>query len=174
MSQSKWLHVGLVISFALGIIALTASEALAAPANWPAKKGEVCWVAEAGSELSFVQVQVTNMGSDHYIFHGFAYRIPGGILQPLDGSAEVSGDQIIGMLTKMELNDQGGETWLESYSGLMSFDLMTLDGDVDGVITECLTPPTNPSTCNVLNTGPIALWFDDDCDPATLPSEITP
>lgn len=171
--MSNYKRVGLVTSMVLALLVLAALEAYAAPPGlWPTKKGEVCWVADAApDERSFVKVQVTNMGSDQYVFHGFAFLLPAGPLQPMDGNALVSGSDIVGMITKME---QRGNR-LESYSGLMLFDLATVDGTVDGLITECETPPpaTGP-VCNVLNTGPIPLWYDDDCDPTTLPPEIIP
>lgn len=147
-----------------GVLATAAS---AAPGLWPAKKGEVCWVAEdAGGDLSFVRAQVTNMGNDHYLFHGQAYRFGAIELQSFTGNAELNGDSIVGMITKMQLNG----AWLESYTGLMTFDVATLDGGANGIVSECQV--ADPTVCDTFGTGVVDLWYDDDCDPATLPPEL--
>jgi hypothetical protein len=78
---------------------LVAAQAVAAPSPWPAKKGELCWVAESpgsnGPEYSLVRAMITNMGRDHYLFHGQAYRVVSsgdltrdGMLQALGGNVE--------------------------------------------------------------------------------------
>lgn len=152
------------IPLALALLFLGASAVTAAPkTGWPDKGGELCWVADADGEESYVRAQVTNMGNGHYLFHGVAYRLPDGALQPFDGNAELNGDSVVGTITKMELR----ENTLESYSGILTFDATSLDGSGDGVITECrMTPnPQNPYDCTLLRTGPIALIHDEDCVP---------
>jgi hypothetical protein len=158
------------IAVAVFLVALlVAAQLAAAPSAWPKKKGELCWVATSpGPEYSLVRAQITNMGSDHYLFHGQAYRVasPGdltsiGMLQALGGNVEFDedGDRWIGQITKTEVllrNPPIDPNLLEAYVGLLILDSVTLDGTVEGVITTCEAGYPN-SVCGSFNTGPIAM-----------------
>jgi len=149
---------------------LVAAQVAAAPSAWPNKKGELCWVAESpsssGPEYSLIRAQITNMGSDHYLFHGQAYRVDSpvdltsiGMLQAVGGNVEFDpdGDRWIGQITKTEVLDRSPDPdLLEAYVGLLILDSVTLDGTVEGVITTCEAGYPN-SVCGSLNTGPIAM-----------------
>jgi len=161
------------IAVAVFLVALlVAAQLAAAPSAWPNKKGELCWVAESpstsGPEYSLVRAQITNMGSDHYLFHGQAYRVddPGdltsiGMLQAVGGNVEFDpdGDRWIGQITKTEVLLRDPPTdpnLLEAYVGLLVLDAVTLDGTVEGVITTCEAGYPN-SVCGSINTGPIEM-----------------
>lgn len=159
------------IAVAVFLVALlVAAQLSAAPGLWPKKKGERCWVAESpsssGPEYSLVRAQITNMGSDHYLFHGQAYRVddPGdltsiGMLQAVGGNVEFDpdNDAWIGQITKTEVLDRSpNPDLLEAYVGLLVLDAVTLDGTVEGVITTCEAGYPN-SVCGSLNTGPISM-----------------
>ena len=71
----------MVLAAFLGAL-LMASQVDAKPNLWPKKKGELCWVADAENssgnhEYSLVRAWITDMGNDHYLFHGQAYRVEG-------------------------------------------------------------------------------------------------
>jgi len=152
---------------------LVAAQVAAAPGLWPSKKGERCWVAESPSddpsgldEYSLVRAMITNMGSDHYLFHGQAYRVNSpadltsiGMLQALGGNVEFDPveNAWIGQITKTEVLDRSSDPdLLEAYVGLLIFDAATLDGEVEGVITVCKAGEEN-AICEIFNTGPIPL-----------------
>ena len=151
------------------VVLLVATVATAAPGGWPKKKGERCWIAgPSGSELdefSLVIAQVTNMGNDHYLYHGQAYRVvsdvdltPQGLPQPFNGNAEIDGGTVIGQLTKAEILDRMAPDpdLLESYAGLFWFDKDTLEGFAEGIISTCPIGGLLPCE-DQINTGPIPL-----------------
>ena len=145
---------------------LVCSAASAAQPAWPAKKGELCWDANAGGEHSLVIAQVTNMGNAHYLFHGQAYRSdlgPPGPMQPFDGNAEIDATdpnnlRIIAMITKTEIRP-GSPGTLEIYTGQIDLDYETLNGAAEGIIYICDNPetPSETPTCNFITTGQISM-----------------
>lgn len=154
----------------LGLMAVfVCAAAWAAPPAWPARKGELCWEADADGEISLVIAQVTNMGNGHYVFHGQGFRSdipPLGPLQPFDGSAEVDASdandiRVIGMITKTEIRPaaNGDPRTFEVYSGQFNLDYETLDGVAEGIIYICPMPPTQvePAPCEFITTGEIEM-----------------
>jgi hypothetical protein len=149
---------------------LVCSAASAAPPTWPAKKGELCWEADAEGEISLVIAQVTNMGNAHYLFHGQAYRSdlgPPGPMQPFDGNAEIDATdpndiRIVGMITKTEIRS-GSPPTLEIYSGQIDLDYETLNGAAEGIIYICDNPqtPSETPTCQFITTGSITMTLVD-------------
>lgn len=147
---------------------LVAGVAVAAPPGaWPNNKAELCWLAgPSGSELdeySMVIAQITNMGNDHYLFHGQAYRVMSdtdwtalGDLQPFNGNAELDGTIVVGQLTKVEINAFHSPIMLETYTGRFWFDLGTLEGDAEGIISMCESGGDDACETQI-NTGPIPL-----------------
>ena len=80
-TRAERMGIKLTVAAVLLASILIAAQVSAAPGPWPSKKGELCWVATSTipdpDEYSFVRAQVTNMGGDHYLFHGHAYRVAG-------------------------------------------------------------------------------------------------
>ena len=155
-----------VTVFTVALLVATAAAA-APPGGWPNKKGELCWVATAiGPEYSLVIAQITNMGNDHYLYHGQAYRldenldpVPDVEIQPFSGNAEIAGGTVIGQLTKVEILERlaPDPDLLETYTGIFRFDLATLEGVAEGIISTCPVGGS-PSCDSQINTGPIPLW----------------
>ncbi len=158
----------LVVLTILCLVGLFVSEAvLAAPAAWPAKKGELCWDANVNGEHSLVIAQITNMGAAHYLFHGLAYRSGAtpGPLQPINGNAEIDATdpddiRIIGALTKTKINTDGS---MEIYTGELNLAYDGLGGTAQGIFYICdLTVPVNtPTTCTAMNGGPAVMTLVD-------------
>jgi len=151
-----------VTVFTVALLVATAAAA-APPGGWPNKKGELCWLANAEGEFSLVIAQITNMGNDHYLYHGQAWRVesdtdwtPLGTLQPFSGNAEIEGSEVIGQLTKVEINQLHDPVVLETYTGIFWFELGTLEGEVEGIISMCIFGVVGD--CGVqINTGRIPL-----------------
>ena len=159
--------ISLTVTIIFLVSVLIAAQVSAAPGLWPAKKGELCWVVTATipepDEYSLVRAQITNMGQDHYLFHGQAFRVnnptdlvQSNDVQALGGNVEFDPnlDAWIGQITKTEYNSG----WLEVYTGLMNLDATTLNGQVEGVITTCLAGDES-EICDMLITGPITLTY---------------
>jgi len=172
MTARKYL-CGLAYVFAVLTVALlVAAPAAAETSGWPKKpnaQGEFCWVAgPSGSQLdeySLVIAQITNMGNDHYLYHGQAYRVQSDIdltrigpLEPFNGNAEKDGSTVVGQVTKAEIldRDDPDPDMLEIYSGYYWFDLPTLEGVAEGIISTCPVGGLLPCE-DQINTGPIPL-----------------
>ena len=151
---------------------LVAAAAAPESGGWPKKpnaQGEFCWVAgPSGGQLdeySLVIAQITNMGNSHFLYHGQAYRIQSDIdltrigpLEPFNGNAEKDGSTVIGQVTKASIldRDDPDPDLLESYAGIYSFDLGTLGGVAEGIISTCPVGGLLPCE-DQINTGPVPL-----------------
>ena len=160
--------VAMVFTIAVLVATVVAAEPEGMPKS-PDAPGEFCWVAgPSGSQLdeySLVIAQITNMGNGHLLYHGQAYRVESDIdltrigpLEPFNGNAERDGSSVIGQITKASIldRDDPDPDLLESYTGLYSFDLGTLEGVAEGIISTCPVGGLLPCE-DQINTGPIPL-----------------
>jgi hypothetical protein len=160
--------VAMVFTIAVLVATVVAARPDGMPNN-PDAQGEFCWVAgPAGSQLdeySLVIAQITNMGNGHLLYHGKTYRVQSNIdltrigsLQAFNGSAERDGSAVIGQLTKAEIleRDDPDPDLIESYVGYLWFDLGTLEGFTEGIISTCPVGGLLPCD-DQINTGPIPL-----------------
>ncbi len=144
-----------LVALVLSSLLATTSEAV--PSLWP-RRGELCWLDDEGNT---VRAFTARMGGNHYLLHG---SVIGGAnpppydVQPFSGNIELLGGQAIGQVTTAQINDVGEpDEAVESFTGIVWFDLSTLDGTAEGISTRCDREPTPNMDCETENHGPVVL-----------------